>query len=279
MAKDLGPAAGRFAAWGAVGGVTALAAGVLAASPAKASGGIFEVVHPHVEEGGLEFEALNTYFAEDVPAGEERSVHELALGVGVTSWWKTIAAFEIANPEEETAELEAFEWENIFILWRGEGAGHDHGHDHDHGHAHGGAPVFGFYGVLEVPNKAGLNEGALKLGPIAEVPVGSVTFIGNLLVEFPFADGEDAGLSYALSATTPIAPSWKIGAEAHGAIEEAFGDTPDLDDQGHYFGPAIYNEADLGRGRVLETRFAVLPGLTDDGSRDLALSLNAELKF
>ena len=52
-----------------------------------------------------------------------------------------------------------------------------------------------------------------------------------------------------------------------------------FDDQSHYFGPAIYNALDLGRGRTLETRFAVLPGLTDDGSRDLALSLNAELKF
>lgn len=248
---------------------------------AQASGGIFEVIHPDVVEGGIELEALNTYFAEDVPAGEERSVHEIALGVGVTKWWKTVAAFEIANPEEETAELEAFEWENVFLLWQGGGnGGHDHGHDHDHDHGHGhGGDVIGFYAALEVPNKAGIDEGALALGPIAEVGLGSVTLLGNLFVEVPFTDDEDPGLSYALAATTPIAESWKIGLEAHGDIDEAFGDAPDFDDQSHYFGPAIYNGLDLGRGRTLETRFAVLPGLTDDGSRDLALSLNAELKF
>jgi hypothetical protein len=254
---------------------------VAGVTSAQASGGIFEVIHPDVVEGGLELEALNTYFAEDVPAGEERSVHEIALGVGITSWWKTIAAFEIANPEEETAELEAFEWENVFLLWQGGGddhAGHDHGHDHGHGHAEGG-DVFGLYAALEVPNKAGIRNGSLSLGPIAEVGLGEVTLLGNLFVEIPFTDGEDAGLGYALAATMPVADSWKLGLEAHGDIEEAFGDAPDFDDQSHYFGPAIYHAADLGRGRVLETRFAVLPGLTDEGSRDLALSLNAELKF
>lgn len=263
-----------------VGAGALLAAGtLLATAPAQAGGGIFEVIHPEVVEGGFEFESLNTLFTDDLPAGEERSVHEIALGVGVTDWWKTVAAFEIANPEDETAELEAFEWENIFILWQGGGnGGHDHGHDHAHDHGHGG-PVLGFYAALEVPNKDGIEKGALALGPIGGFDVGSFSIIGNLFVEVPFEDGKDAGLGYALSANTPIAESFRIGVEAHGDVEEAFGDAPDLEDQSHYFGPAIYYDADLGRGRVLETRFAVLPGLTSNGSRDLALSLNAELKF
>ncbi len=258
----------------ALGGVLA-GAMLLASASAHAEGGIFEVIHPDVVEGGFEFEALNTYFTDDLPAGEERSVHEIALGFGITDWWKTVAAFEIANPQDETAELEAFEWENVFILWRGGEGGHDHGH----GHAHGGGPVIGFYAALEVPNKDGIRKGALALGPIAEFDIGSVSMIGNLFVDVPFEDGTDAGLGYALSANTPIADSWKIGVEAHGTIEEAFGDAPDFEDQAHYFGPAIYNSADIGRGRVLETRLAVLPGLTGNGSRDLALSFNAELKF
>jgi len=261
---------------------TAITAGSLVALavPAQASGGIFEVIHPEVVEGGFEFESLNTLFTEDLPAGEERSVHEIALGVGVTDWWKTIAAFEIGNPEDETAELEAFEWENVFILWS-EGGGHDHGHDHDHGHGHdhGGGATVGFYAALEVPNEGGIEKGGLALGPIAEVGVGSFSIIGNIFVEVPFEDDKDAGLGYAFSAATPVADDFKLGVEAHGDIEEAFGDAPDLKDQTHYFGPAVYYDADLGRGRVLETRFAVLPGLTENGSRDLALSLNAELKF
>ncbi len=260
--------------------IAAAAGCAMLAVPAQASGGIFEVIHPEVVEGGFEFESLNTLFTDDLPTGEERSVHEIAIGVGVTDWWKTVAAFEIANPEDETAELEAFEWENIFILWQGGESGGGHDHDHDHGHdGHGGGPVVGFYAALEVPNKDGIEKGALALGPIAEFGVGSFSIIGNLFVEVPFEDGKDAGLGYALSANTPIADAWKLGVEAHGSVEEAFGNAPDLKDQTHYFGPAIYFDADLGRGRVLETRFAVLPGLTDNGSRDLALSLNAELKF
>lgn len=278
MARSEGNRPARRIAGAAGHAAAAVFAGSLAAVPAQAGGGIFKVIHPEVDEGGLEFEALNTYFAEDVPSGEERSVHEIALGVGVTSWWKTAVALEIANPEDETAELEGFEWENVLLLWGGKDA-HDHDHDHGHDHGHGTSPVFGLYAALEIPNKAGIDEGALAVGPIGEVPLGDVTLLGNLLVEFPFTDGEDPGLSYALAATMPVAPSWKLGLEAHGDIDEAFGDAPDFDDQSHYLGPAIYNAADLGRGRLLETRLAVLPGLTDDGSRDLALSLNAELKF
>lgn len=254
-------------------------AGIVAAVPAHA-GGIFEVVHPHIDEGGIEFEALNTFITDDLPAGEERSIHEIALGVGVTSWWRTVAAFEIANPEDETAELEAFEWENTFLFWSDNAGGHD-GHDHgdDHDHGHGGGSTLGVHTVLEIPNADGISKGAFSIGPIGETSLGVVSIIGNVLLEIPFEDDKDPGLSYAFSANTPIGDNLKIGVEAHGEIEEAFDNAPDFDDQQHNFGPAIYHEADLGRGRVLETRFAVLPGLTSNGSRDLALSLNAELKF
>lgn len=263
---------------------TGMAAAALMAAPAQASGGIFEILHPEVEKGGIELEALNSYFAEDVPAGEERSVHEVALGIGVTSWWKTVGALEIGNPRGETAELEAFEWQNIFVLWRGAPGGDhsdDHGHDHGHSHAADGAAAgtLGLHATLEIPNAAGISKGALALGPIAEARWGSVVLLGNLSVEFPFEGGKDPGFSYALGAAVPVAPSWRLGVEAHGTVEEAFGDAPDFDDQAHYLGPVLAHAADLGRGRVLETRLAVLPGLTDRGSRDLALSLNAELKF
>ena len=131
---------------------------------------------------------------------------------------------------------------------------------------------------MEVPNEGGFDKGALELGPIGEIGVGPVSIIGNLLVEIPFEDGVDPGLVYALGASTEVSDAIAIGVEAFGSIEEAFGDAPPTDEQEHYLGPALYFEADLGRGRVLEPRFAVLFGLTD-AAADAVLSLNFELVF
>ncbi|MGI9412527.1 MAG: hypothetical protein ACR2PM_02600, partial [Hyphomicrobiales bacterium] len=89
----------------------------------------------------------------------------------------------------------------------------------------------------------------------------------------------DAGLAYAASAMIGLGDSpFSIGVEAHGEIEEAFGNPPDADEQEHFFGPALAFEAELDRGRELEARVAFLAGLTD-ASPDLAVSLNVEFKL
>ena len=98
------------------------------------------------------------------------------------------------------------------------------------------------------------------------------------MVEIPFEDGIDPGLIYALAASTGVSDAIAFGVEAFGSIEEAFGDAPPTDEQEHYLGPALYFEADLGHGRVLEPRLAVLFGLTD-AAADAAPSLNFELAF
>ena len=86
--------------------LAAALAGSLGVSPAKA-GGIFEIIHPDVEEGKAEFEFLTTVLLTDIAPGAERSIHELAFGFGVTerigSYLEWYALFpsdaETANPE------------------------------------------------------------------------------------------------------------------------------------------------------------------------------------
>ena len=249
----------------------AVFAAVLVISP-RTEAQVFEVIHPDVEKGQFELEALNGLGLGSIANGEERYVLELALGYSPISFWKTKFAVELAKPEHETAEIEAYEWENVFILPFGN-TEHDHSH-HDGGGGFEMGPV-GLYAGFEVPNEGGISEGGMALGPIAEAKIGPVITVGNLFLDLPFADDEDPGISYAISGQVPVTDWMDLGAEAHGSFENAFGSGVD---HGHFIGPAAYFSAYLGRTRVLEPRVALLFGLNDD-TPDAVLSVNFELKF
>lgn len=256
---------------------TAIAAAALALAVTPASAEVFEVIHADVEEDGFEFELLNGLTLSEVAPGDERSVHEIAFAYAPTSWWKPTVALEIANPKGANAEVEAFELENVFMLPFG--SGHSHGHDHGHNHASEGTAftLAGFVG-FELPNQAGLNQAAISFGPIAEVELGRWLVLGNLFAEVPFEDGVDPGISYAVSAAYPVGEGWRLGVETFGSVEEAFGNAPAFDQQEHFVGPAAYFSWDLGHGRILEPRLALLTGYTD-AAADAVLSFNVELKF
>lgn len=240
-----------------------VAAGSLLAAPAAAQ--VYEVIHPEVEQGRFELEVLNGVVVSDREEGEERAAHEIGLGYGVTSFWLPQLTLELARPEGEDYEVEAFEFENTFLILENE--------------EEGGMPAYalGFYGVLEIPNEGGIDEGAFVFGPLASLEAGPVELVGNFLVDVPFEDDTDPGLAYALQASTPVAEAIGVGFEAHGEVEQAFGDAPPLGETEHVIGPAVYGEFDLA-GRVLEPRAALLFGLTDE-SPDAILSINLELGF
>ena len=220
---------------------------------------VFEVTHPEVTEHGWEIEVLNGVVLDEVDPGDERSVHEFAVGFGFTRHWKSTIAVEVANPRGAPWEVEAFEWENLFAL------------------PLDGPFTLGVHTVLEVPQDPGIEEGAFAIGPVFETSLGPVTFIGNLLVEIPFEDGVDEGLAYAAQATMPVSEHVAIGIEAHGDIEEFFGDAVPGDEQSHFIGPALYFETELG-DTVIEPRLAALFGLTE-ATPDAVLSFNIEIKF
>lgn len=252
--------------------LAALGAAVSFGFAPHAGAQVFEVIHPDVEQGQFELEALNGLGLGSIDHGEERYVLELALGYSPFDFWKTKFAVELAKPEHETAEIEAYEWENVFILPIG-----DTDHDHSHHDGDGGfqmGPV-GMYAALEVPNEGGIGEGGMAVGPIAEATIGPVIAVGNLFLDVPFANGEDPGFSYAISGQVPVTDWMDLGAEAHGSVENAFGSGVN---HAHYIGPSAYFSAYLGRARILEPRVALLFGLNDD-TPDAVLSLNFELKF
>lgn len=260
----------------------ALIAGLaLCQTPTLAGAQVFEVIHPDVVKGGFELEVLNGVTLSGVEDEDERSAHEIAIAYSPFSFWKTTFAIEIANPSGENADVEGYEWENVFLLPFGShGGGHDHDHDDEGSGLSLGA--VGLFVALEVPDEGGFDEGALEVGPIVEFEIGPVETIANFFVEIPFEDGEDPGFSYALSAAVPVGAfaSGEIAAgfEAFGGVEGAFGDATPFDDNSHVIGPALYSEFDIGQGRTLEPRLAFLVGLTEE-SPDAVLSFNVELKF
>ena len=208
--------------------------------------------------------------------GDERSAHEIAFAYAPFDFWKTTVAVEIANPAHESAEFEAFEWENVFLLPFGTGHGHGHGHDHDHGgHDAVALEAIGIFAALEVPNHGGIGAGAVEIGPIAEITFGPVETVTNLLFEVPFEEDEGVGFGYAVQAQYPVFGQFGVGFEAFGGVDNAF--DSDREDE-HFIGPALFADFDLGRGRVLEPRLAILFGVTEDAP-DAVVSLNFELKF
>ena len=188
-------------------------------------------------------------------------------------------AIEIANPEDEPAEYEAFEWENVFLLPFGEGHGAPDAHDHG-SHDHGDEGFFtlesvGLFAALEVPNEDGFDSGAIEVGPIAEATIGPVQTIANFFFEFPFEGDEDTGIAYAVQVKYPVSEQFGLGFESFGEVENVF----ESDSEEAYFiGPAVYSAFDLGKDRFLEPRAALLFGLSDD-TPDAILSVNLELKF
>lgn len=257
---------------------TAFAAGALGATAVIATpgqglaGGVFEVIHPDVRHGGLEFESLNGIALGGVQSGEERSVHELAIGYGITDFWKLGAAIEIANPKGGRAELEAFEVESLLLF----PAGNAHAADTMTQNPH---PDFmlGLYTALEIPREGGIDKGALAVGPVWEIEAGAAKLIGNLFLDIPFERAKP-GLAYATQLSFGLNDLVAIGVEAHGSVEEAFGNAPPFSQQEHFAGPAIYFEQELSEGHVIEPRLALMFGLTE-AAADAVLSFNVEYKL
>ena len=256
-----------------------------ATTQAAAQAGVFEVIHPETEKGEVEIEVLNGIGLSDVDDGEERSEHEFAIGYGITDSWKLTFAVEVANPSDESAEVEGFEIESLLLLPFGGGGHnekedkesdeHDHGHGHGHGHDDHGAFTFGIFAAVEIPEEGGLSDGAVEIGPVFEAGLGSWNWVGNALVEIPLEDDADAGLVYASQLVYPVNDVFGVGFEIFGEFEELFGGE---DEQEHVAGPAFYLGYELPNGHALEPRAAVLFGLNDD-SPDAVLSINIEYKF
>ncbi len=246
---------------------------------ASARAQVFEIIEPDVEAGGFEIEVLSGVVLGEVEGDLDRAGHEFSLGYAPFSFWFSEAVIAVAKPADEGVEYDAFEWENTFVIPLAieDGVAPD-GEGRDLFAVEG----LGAYLSWEVPREGGAGDSSLSVGPIAAVRVGPVESVLNLFAEIPFDEDEEAGLAFALSVATPVADFGRgdvsLGFEGHGTIDGAFVDAQPLDEQGHFLGPAVYSEIELNNGYALESRLALLFGLTESSS-DAVASFNISLGF
>jgi hypothetical protein len=203
-----------------------------------------------VEQGVWELEMRGLHVINDDGGSEGDKTLKFALGYGVNAWWWTEGYLEFEAARGESAELEAYEFENIFQLTEpGE--------------------YFADFGFLaEIEKVRELDTMELKIGPLFQKDFANWTGKLNLLTERQFGDDktEDewefigrAQLKYRLSPT--FEPGFEFHTEEHSQALGVVG-----------MGAASVNK------KPIEWLFGVYSGMNDE-TPDLQVRWELEFEF
>lgn len=248
-----------------VGGLMALGI-LIATSQAQAQ---FKVVKPIVHEGEFEVEETGAVlwgYDDPDPGDDEeqqRQGHELAIGYGVTDFWKPEVALELEQARGESLDATAIALENTFQLLPEDAA-----------------PVnLGFFAAYAGPIDSEAAH-AIEFGPIVQLPLGPVVTTVNPFFEKTFGENREEGFAFEYAWQTALAlnDNLGLGFEAFGAVENFTGDAPPLSEQEHRIGPVALLGIELAEGVHLGFDTGVLFGLTDATS-DYAYKFNIALEI
>ena len=214
----------------------------LLAAPVAHAGPADTVYAPIVEKGETEFELRGGY--RDFSGAPSEHAFVFDVGYGVTNRWKTELVLEYAAEEGNPGTLEAWEWENIFVLTeQGE-----HWVD------------VGLFFEYENVFAAGPDE--IKIGPMFQKEIGPT--VANLNLLFEREIGDDA------SDETELAYTWQVKWRGKEKLEwglQGFGGLGAVDDLGaedeHIAGPALFGVRRLANGDKFAYNGAVLGGLNE----------------
>ncbi|AVP97765.1 hypothetical protein C7S18_11400 [Ahniella affigens] len=212
-----------------------LVASVASAGPSD------KIYHPSVERGEKEIEFRGTWL-------DEGDVYErkfiLDLAYTPTDRWKTELVLEYEGDSGAGGELEAFEWENIFVF--GEPGQY--------------AVDFGLLAEYEHKFEDGDDE--IKIGPLLQKEFSALIATVNLQLQRELGSGHDTELVY----------GWETRWRGREALEfglQGFGDLGALDHLGdvdeHRLGPALFGQQKLANGDKLNWNAAVLGSVGSDG--------------
>lgn len=227
-----------------------------AATPAFA-GPADTVYRPIVEKGETEFEFRAGYRTFDGAPDEHAGI--FAIAHGVTDRWKTELVVEYADEDGAGGRIEAFEWENVFVLT-------------EQGKYWADVGLFAEY---EHSFAAGPDE--LKIGPMFEKQVGGT--IANLNLLFAREIGSGA------SDETELDYRWQVKWIGREALEfglQGIGGLGTLDHPGegdsHSVGPALFGVQRLKSGDKVAYDAALLAGV-NDAAPDLTLRVTLEYEM
>jgi len=237
----------------------------LVAFPAYA---VDKIYTPYVHKGEWEVEYFGHRSVDNDNAKDNAQKHELSIGYGVTSWWKT-ELYSIWEKEPgEGTQFDALEWENIFQFTKKGEYWLD-----------AGASLA--YEWTPEDNHADAVETRLLLAK----DIAATSHALNVKLEKQVGEGPRESLEAAVlwSSRYNYSPYFQPGFE----IQSEFGevdDAGDFDDQSHYIGPVAYGvipfEVEGNHIEGLHYRAGYLFGASDaaaDG--ELILELEYELEF
>lgn len=233
---------------------------IVAFQPAAARASTLKVYEPYVEQGAWELE-YKGWQEDDIEGGDEnRQVHQVSVGYGVTSYWFTEGVMEFEREGSESLRLESFEWENVFQLTPQGKYWAD----------------LGFLTELEIP-RDGDKPDELIFGPLIQKQTGPIVNTANILFETQFgrysADG--VALLYAWQSRWRLNQYFEPGFEAYGELGEIGHFNPGRE-QEHRIGPMFQGKVKVGhRGGYIKYVLGVLVGLTHEAP-DLSLNWRIE---
>src|SRR5262245_9836463 len=71
---------------------------------------------PYVEEGEWELEYFGTRTFDNANTVNNGQAHEMSVGYGINSWWKTEFTGAFEKEPQSSAKFDSVEWENRFQL-------------------------------------------------------------------------------------------------------------------------------------------------------------------
>jgi hypothetical protein len=266
----------------------AQAFGALVLSALPAAAGTFDVKTPEATKGETEI-AIGAAFFSGYPMNADllRNSSEIAVGYGLTDWWKAGLKLNFDQPVGGDFKAQTAGVESLWVLRKGEGR----------------MPgVAWFTGAdFRIADEA---TNTVTFGPIIQWGTDKTTLTLNPLFARTFGRNREDGtdFTYAWQVKHEIREGFAIGVEGFGVVPN-ISDSPGIDFQEHRIGPVLYFERSLSRsngsnGKIASLKDAkagaasqdseggpkfigeigVLFGLTD-ATQDVAVKVKAGITF
>jgi len=199
-------------------------------------------------------------------AGDRESAASLGFGWGLApSWWTELYG-KWHKPPGETAQFDAFEWENKFQLTEPGQYAID----------------VGFITEIEI-TKLSADPNELKIGPLFQAESGKMQYNFNFLFTRTFGGellpGEERNteMGYQWQVKYRHRAEFEFGAQGFGQMGE-WNKWDARQAQFHNFGPAVFGKFDLGQRRKIRYNAAWLFGVTD-ATPDHTFRMQLEYEF
>ena len=198
------------------------------------------VYSPVVEKGETEFEFRGGYRNFDGAPSEHAFVFD--VGYGVTNNWRTELVLEYSSEEGNPGKLEAWEWENVFVLTEQGKYWADVGLFAEYEHGFSAGPDL------------------IKIGPMFQKDIGHTVANLNLLFKREVGSGasDTTELDYTWQVKWLGKPTLEWGVQGIGGLGElshlGTGDS-------HSIGPALFGVQRLANGNKIAYNAAILAGV------------------